>query len=245
MRSSNPLLKEGTFARPAGALGEAMTVHGTVNRTLILLLLVVAGAATIWGRAIADPTSGAVGGGMVIGGLGGFVIAIVTIYKRSWAPFTAPIYALLEGVFLGALSAVAEAAYPGIAIQAVALTFAVCLAILGLYRAGVLRATPVFQRVVIGATGAIALFYVVSFLIGLFGVRMPLLHSSGPVGIIFSLVIVCVAALNLVIDFDLIENGAREGAPKHMEWYCAFSLIVTLVWLYLEMLRLLSKLQRR
>ncbi|WP_373048375.1 Bax inhibitor-1/YccA family protein [Vulgatibacter sp.] len=243
MRSGNPILKEGTFA-PVGS-GAAMTVQGTVSRTLVLLLLAVAGAATVWGPVIADPTSPVVGTGILVGALGGLVVAMVTIFKRQWAPFTAPIYALLEGVFLGALSATFEARYPGIAIQAVGLTFGTCFALLALYKAGVLRATARFRRTVFAATGAIAVVYLASIVMGFFGMEMPLLHDSGPIGIGVSLVIVAVAALNLVLDFDLIESGAAQGAPKYMEWYGAFALMVTLVWLYLEILRLLSKLQRR
>ncbi len=245
MRSGNPILKERTFDRPLGAAAGTMTVQGTVNRTLILLMLVLAGAATIWGRAIENPADPIVGMGIMVGAIGGFIVAMVTIFKSQWAPVTAPIYALLEGVFLGAISAVFEARYPGIAIQAVALTFGTCFALLALYKAGVIRATPGFRRGVMAATGAIVLVYIASMVMGFFGMQMPLLHDASPLGILISLVIVTVAALNLVLDFDLIESGARQGAPKHMEWYGAFALMVTLVWLYLEMLRLLSKLQRR
>jgi len=240
---ANPILKEGTFARaPAGAV---MTVQGTVSRALVLLLVALAGASTVWGRALSDPFSPVVGGGLVFGALGGLVFALVTLFKREWAPVTAPIYALLEGVFLGAISAQFEFRYPGIAIQAVALTFGTCLAMLLLYKARVLQATEGFRRGVFAATGAIALVYLASMVLGLFGVQIPFLHEGGPIGILVSVVIVGVAALNLVIDFDMIERGAASGAPKYMEWYGAFGLMVTLVWLYLEILRLLSKLNRR
>lgn len=245
MRSGNPILKEGSFARTLAAPGDAMTVQGTVNRTLILLLLVMAGAFTIWSRAYADPTAPVVGTGMLVGGLGGFVMAIVTVFKRQWAPYTAPIYALLEGVFLGAISAIFEARYPGIAIQAVALTFGAAFSLLALYKAGIIKATPAFRRGVMAATGAIVLLYLVSFVASLFGSPLSFMHDASPIGIGLSLVIVAVAALNLVLDFDLIETGARSGAPKYMEWFGAFALMVTLIWLYLEMLRLLARLQRR
>lgn len=243
MRSGNPILKEGTFA-PVGS-GAVMTVQGTVTRALILLLLALAGAATIWGPALADPTRPVVGLGILIGAIGGLVVALITIFKQTWAPITAPIYAFLEGIFLGALSATFEARYPGIAMQAVALTFGTAFAMLALYKAGVLRATPAFRRGVIAATGAIFFVYLASFVLRLFGIEMPFIHDAGPIGIAVSLVIVGVAALNLVLDFDLIESGAASGAPRYMEWYGAFALMVTLVWLYLEILRLLSKLQRR
>jgi len=243
MRSGNPILKEDTFA-PVGR-GAVMTVQGTVTRALILLVLAVAGASTVWGRALAEPGSGVVGVGIAAGVLGGLVMAIATILRPAWAPVTAPIYALLEGVFLGAISAIFEARYPGIAIQAVALTFGTAFAMLALYKAGILRATPAFTRGVVAATGAIFLLYLASFVLRLFGVEMPFLHDAGPIGILISVAIVAVAALNLVLDFDLIERGAAGGAPRYMEWYGAFALMVTLVWLYLEILRLLARLQRR
>ena len=244
MRSGNPILREGTFAAPVRGAA-AMTVQGTVTRALVLFVLALAGAATIWGPAITNPQSGAVGTGLLVGGLGGLVLALVTVFKQTWAPVTAPIYAFLEGIFLGAISASFEARYPGIAIQAVSLTFGTCLAMLVLYKTGVLRATPAFRRGVFAATGAIMLVYLASMVMSFFGMQMPLLHDASPLGIGISLVIVGVAAMNLVLDFDLIERGAAQGAPKYMEWYGAFALMVTLVWLYLEMLRLLSKLQRR
>lgn len=245
MRSGNPILKEGTFARTYASPGETMTVQGTVNRTLILLGLALAGAFTIWSRAYAEPGAPVVGIGMLVGALGGFVMALVTIFKREWAPVTAPIYALLEGVFLGAISALFEVRYPGIAIQAVGLTFGACFVMLALYKTGVLQATPAFRRGVMIATGAIAILYLVSMIAGFFGAHFSFMHDASPIGIGLSLVVVVVASLNLVLDFDLIESGARHGAPKHMEWFGAFALMVTLVWLYLEMLRLLSRLQQR
>jgi uncharacterized YccA/Bax inhibitor family protein len=243
MRSGNPILREDTFAAPSR--GAVMTVQGSVSRALVLLVLAVAGASTIWGRAISDPTSGVVGLGLAGGAIGGLVLALVTIFKKEWAPVTAPLYAFVEGIFLGAISASFEVRYPGIAIQAVGLTFGTCFAMLALYKAGVLKATPGFRRGVFAATGAIMLVYLASFAMSFFGMQMPYLHDSGPIGIGISLVIVGVAAFNLVLDFDLIESGAAQGAPKYMEWYGAFALMVTLVWLYLEMLRLLAKLQRR
>lgn len=245
MRSGNPILKEGTFAGSYASPGETMTVQGTVNRTLVLLLLVLAGAFTIWNRAYAEPGAPVVGVGMLVGALGGFVMALVTIFKRTWAPYTAPIYALLQGVFLGAISASFELRYPGIAIQAVGLTFGACFVMLALYKTGVLQATPAFRRGVMIATGAVALLYIVSLIASLFGAPFSFMHDASPLGIGLSLVIVGVAAFNLVLDFDLIETGARHGAPKYMEWFGAFALMVTLIWLYMEMLRLLSRLQRR
>lgn len=244
LRSGNPLISDRTFAQPDAGSG-VMTVQGTATKTLVLLLLAVAGAATIWDRAITDPQSSVVSIGMWGGLIGGFIVAMITAFKPAWSPITAPLYALLEGVFLGAISALFESMYPGIAIQAVALTFGTLFVLLVLYKAGVIRATPAFRKGVMAATGAIALVYLISMGMSFFGSQMPLLHDATPMGIGISLVIVTVAALNLVLDFDLIEQGAASGAPKHMEWYGAFALMVTLVWLYLEMLRLLAKLQDR
>jgi uncharacterized YccA/Bax inhibitor family protein len=167
----------------------------------------------------------------------------VTVFKKEWAPVTAPIYALLEGLFLGALSATLELRFPGIAIESVALTFGTCFCLLLAYRSGIVRASDKFKLGIVAATGGIALIYFLSMLLGLFHVRIPGIFGSGPVGILFSLVVVVIAALNLILDFSFIEEGAYRGAPKYMEWYSAFGLMVTLVWLYLEIIRLLSKLR--
>jgi uncharacterized YccA/Bax inhibitor family protein len=182
----------------------------------------------------------------LIGGLlGGFVVALVTVFKKNWAMVTAPIYALLEGLVLGALSAVFEARFPGIVIQAVGLTFGTLFALLMAYKSGLIKATENFKLGVVAATGGIALVYLASLALGFFGVSIPFIHGSGPIGILFSLFVVVIAALNLVLDFDFIEGGAAAGAPKYMEWYAAFGLLVTLIWLYIEILRLLAKLRSR
>lgn len=246
MRSGNPVLREGTFAGSPAARGEAMTIQGAVNRALILLALAGLGAATIWQRATIEGSGdSAVALGIGVGMFGGFILALITVFKPSAAPFTAPFYAFLEGLCLGGITAAVNRVYPGIAFMAVFITFITAFGMLALYRAGVLQATPTFRRGVIVATAAIFFFYLLSFILTFFGIQMPFLWDSGPLGILVSLVIVGVAALNLVLDFDLIEQGAAQGAPKHMEWYGAFALMVTLVWLYLEILRLLMKLQRR
>ena len=182
----------------------------------------------------------------IIGGaIGGFVVALITIFKKQWAAFTAPLYALLEGLFLGGFSAIFEAKYPGIVIQAVTLTFGTLFCLLLAYRSGLIKATENFKLGVVAATGGIALIYMATIFLGFFGVRMPFIHESGTIGIAFSLFVVVIAALNLVLDFDFIENGAARGAPKYMEWYAAFGLMVTLIWLYIEILRLLAKLRGR
>jgi uncharacterized YccA/Bax inhibitor family protein len=244
IRSNNPVLKEKAFAGQF-ATGEAMTIHGTVNKTGLLLLFVVISAAWTWGLSHSETPEAAYP--WVIGGaLGGFVIALVTVFKKTWSPLTAPIYALLEGLFLGGISAVFERSYPGVAIQAVSLTFAVMFVMLLAYKFGVIRATRGFKLGVIAATGGIALVYMANMVMGLFfHSQMSFLYNSTPLSIGISLFVVVIAALNLIIDFDLIENAARMGAPKYMEWYGAFGLMVTLIWLYLEILRLLGKARRR
>ena len=158
---------------------------------------------------------------------------------------TAPIYAALEGLALGGISAVFESRYPGIVSQAVFLTFGTLAALLIAYRSGWIKATENFKLGVVAATGGIFFVYLISFVLSFFGVSIPLIHGSGVFGILFSLFVVVIAALNLVLDFDFIEQGAEQGAPKYMEWFAAFGLMVTLIWLYLEVLRLLSKLQQR
>jgi uncharacterized YccA/Bax inhibitor family protein len=182
---------------------------------------------------------------MIGGGIGGFIFALATIFKKTWAPFTAPIYAVLQGLMLGGISSMMNAEFKGIVIQAVALTFGTLFALLFAYRSGLIKVTENFRLGVVAATGGIFIAYLLSFVLGLFGVNIGFMHSNGPIGIIVSLVIVVVAALNLVLDFDFIESGAESGAPKYMEWYAAFGLMVTLIWLYLEFLRLLSKLSSR
>jgi uncharacterized YccA/Bax inhibitor family protein len=170
---------------------------------------------------------------------------MVTIFKKQWAPITAPIYALLEGLVLGSVSAMFEARYHGIALQAVGLTFGVLIALLLAYSSGMIRVTDKFRLGVVAATGGIAVFYFVEFILGFFGIHFTTVNGSGIIGIGFSVIVVIVASLNLVLDFDLIENGARSGAPKYMEWYGAFALMVTLIWLYFEILRLLAKMRSR
>jgi len=243
MRTSNPALNENAFRGEGVALGEAMTVQGTANKTGVLLICAVATAAWSWNRFLNAPTESVP---LVFGGaIGGLIFAMVTIFKKSWAPVTAPIYALLEGLVLGGISVMFHLRYPGIAIQAVSLTFGTLLALLIAYRSGVIRVTDKFRLGVVAATGGIALFYILSMVLGFFGIHFNSIFGSGLIGIGFSVIVVIVAALNLVLDFDFIESGARAGAPKYMEWYAAFGLMVTLIWLYMEILRLLSKLRSR
>jgi uncharacterized YccA/Bax inhibitor family protein len=243
LQSNNPVLKEKAFAGPIVG-GEQMTIQGTVNKTGLLLFFVVVTAAWTWGLSHSNTPEAAFP--WTIGGaIGGFVLALVTVFKREWSPITAPIYALLEGLVLGGISALFERSYPGIAVQAVALTFGVLFVLLLAYKTGMVRATRGLKLGVIAATGAIGLVYLVNIVMRVFfHSGMSILQSSTPLGIGISVVIVIVAALNLILDFDMIETGAKMGAPKYMEWYGAFGLMVTLIWLYLEILRLLGKTRR-
>ncbi len=246
MRSGNPALNDQTFrALPYAAEQEAMTIQGTVNKTGLLLLCVILTAGWTWHRFFqtSDPNSVVVW--VTLGAFGGLIFALITALKQTWAPVTAPIYSLLEGLFIGGVSSIAESQYPGIVIQAVGLTFGTLVALLAAYSSGVIKATEKFKLGVAAATGGIFLVYLVSLILGLFGVHVPYIYENGLFGIGFSLFVVVVAALNLVLDFDFIEQGSRSGAPKYMEWYGAFALMVTLIWLYIEILRLLIKLRSR
>ena len=245
MRTANPALKDSTFVGARAAVGEpAMTLQGTATKSLLLLLLTVFAASFTW-KAVATGNLGVVGPSILVGGIGGFIVALVTVFKPRASPYTAPLYAVLEGLLLGGVSALYNARFAGLPLQAVALTFGVFAALLLVYRTGLVRATENFRLGVFAATGGIAIMYLSSFVLRLFGVQMAFLHDSSPLSIGISLVVVVVAALNLVLDFDFIERGVEYGAPRYMEWYGAFGLLVTLVWLYLEMLRLLAKLQGR
>ena len=249
MRSGNPALKPSTFldlgtGTVTDVRGGAMTLNGTVNRTAMLLVITLAGALYTWNIFFTSGVANLMPY-VLAGGIGGFVVAMVTIFKKTWAPITAPLYAALEGLFIGAISAVFEQRHPGVVIQATALTFGTLAALLIAYRSGLIKATENFKLGVVAATGGIALVYLVNIVMGFFGHAIPMVNGGGAIGIGFSAVVVVVAALNLVLDFDFIEQGVAQGAPKYMEWYAAFGLLVTLVWLYLEILRLLSKLQSR
>jgi uncharacterized YccA/Bax inhibitor family protein len=243
MRSGNPVLGETTFRGPRVISDQdAMTINGTVNKTALSLVILMVAAVYTWRL---GPNNPAASGFMMVGFLGGFVLAMVTVFKKEWAGVTTPLYAALEGLALGGVSVNFEAMYPGLVSQAVFLTFATLGAMLLAYRSGLIKVTDKLRIGIFAATGGIALFYFVGFIMSFFGAGIPLVNSSSGFGILFSLFVVGVAAFNLLLDFDFIEMGAEQGAPKYMEWYGAFALMVTLVWLYLEMLRLLSKLQER
>lgn len=243
MRTTNPALNSKTFAdvrRVEGA--PVMTIEGTVNRTALLLLILIATATWTWMEAfIGAPINGYLWTGL----LGGLGVGLVTVFAPGIARFTAPVYAALEGLFLGGISAIYEAQFPGIVIQAVALTFGVLIALLFVYRLRIIPVTQNFKLGVCAATGGIFVFYLVAIGLSFAGIRIGMLHQGTWLGIGFSLFVITIAALNLVLDFDFIEQGVDQGAPKHMEWYAAFGLVVTLVWLYIAILRLLSKLRSR
>lgn len=256
VRSANPALNDRTFDinkynTMDNANHEVMTLDGTVTKSMILLFLLLTTSLFTWNMVyspIPDLVPSGASNVMVyaIGGaVGGLIFALITAFKPAWSPVTAPVYALLEGLFLGAISAMFEMQFPGIVIQAVALTFGTFFALLMAYKSGLIKATENFKLGVVAATGGIALVYIASMVLGMFGVQIPMIHESGLMGIGFSLFVIVIAALNLVLDFDFIENGSESNMPKYMEWYGAFGLMVTLIWLYIEFLRLLAKLNSR
>ena len=255
-KGGNPAISEKTFEQVRHFEGEAMTVRGTLNKFGLMFIMLLGGASFTWSMfyQILDKAGVAAAGAAVMpwmwGSLiGGLVLSLVIIFKKTWAPYLALGYGLLEGLFLGAISAfyyfAFAASYPSIIMHAVLLTFGCAAAMYFLYKTGVIRATNTFKKVIMTATAGIAIFYLISMVLRLFGIQMPYLHDSSPIGILISLVIVVIASLNLILDFDMMEQGAAEGAPKYFEWYCAFGLMVTIVWLYLEILRLLGKLSSR
>jgi len=252
-KTANPALGQNTFSSFAqsqygGQLVDAsqrMTLSGTVNKTGILLLCTVGTAAWTWHSFLQSRDLTVAGPAMLLGALGGFIVAMVTVFKKTWSPVTAPLYALLEGLVLGGLSAVFELRYPGIAMEAVGLTFGTLFVLLLAYKSGLIKVTQKFRLGVVAATGGIMIFYLVQMLLGFFGIQFTTINGSGPIGIAVSLFIVVIASLNLVLDFDFVEQGVAYGVPKYMEWYAAFGIMVTLIWLYLEMLRLLAKMRSR
>ena len=233
-RSGNPSLNKNTFQSFSVPSENKMTLDGTVNKTGISLLLLMITATYTWN----NPSAGL----MAIGGFGGFLVAIFTHFKRHLSPITVPIYSILEGLMLGGISSIFEQMYPGIVSQAIFLTFGILGSLLIAYKSGLIKPTENFKLGIAAATGGIFFIYLISWIMSFFGSSIPLIHSSSTFGIGFSIFVVIIAALNLVLDFDFIEQGAENGAPKYMEWYGAFGLMITLIWLYLEILRLLAKL---
>jgi uncharacterized YccA/Bax inhibitor family protein len=249
MRASNPVLSRlAEAARDSLSTtgrSDVMTRAGTAGKAFLLLSLCVFSASFTWSQ-VAGGNTAIMMPALLIGGIGGFIAAMVVSFKPNTAPIAAPIYAVLEGLVLGAISAMYNAQFRGVPQQAVLLTFAVAAGVFTLYRMNILRATEGFRRMVVGATMGIAVFYLVNLVLGLFNVNLGYFQmSSSPLMIGINVVIAGVAAMNLVLDFDNIDEAVRMGAPKRMEWYGAFGLMVTLVWLYLTLLRLLARLQGR
>ena len=259
MRTSNPAMKPSIFAnaRSYGA-ADTMTIQGTVNKCFVLFFLLLLSASWVWNKFLTAAAPGqwgsesalaaagsAVGPYIIGGGIVGLILAVVTVFNLPLAKFTAPAYALCEGLVLGGISAIYERAYPGIVVQAVALTLGTLFCMLMVYKSGLIQVNRKFVIGLTAATGGVCLIYLGSWILGMFGIGVPFIYSSGLFGIGFSLVVVAIAAFNLILDFYIIEQGAAQNAPKYMEWYGAFALMVTLVWLYLEILRLLAKSRRR
>lgn len=241
-RSSNPALSEERFASGEFVGADRMTVKGTFGKTAILTAILLFAAGFAWKMSAANPGLLPV---FVFGGLiAGFVLSLIIIFNRTTAPLLAPVYAVCEGFLLGPVSMLFEARYSMIVLPAVLMTMLIFVAMLVLYASRLVQATPRFVVGVVACTTGIMLLYLVSMVLGMFGTTIPMIHQSGPVGIGFSLFVCVIAALNLILDFDLIEQGAQQGMPRYMEWYGGFALLVTLVWLYLEILKLLRKLRR-
>lgn len=248
MRSSNPALMTNPFTQQSETVinTQVMSVSGTVNKTALLLLLVFLPGAWVWRSFyLSGQDPAAIQTWMWIGVWGGLAFSLITIFKKNWAPFTAPLYAAMEGLFLGGISAIFEQAYPGIVLQAISLSLATFTMMLVAYQTGWIQPTERFKWGIVGATGAIAVVYLIAMILSLFHIDVSFITGSGLFSILFSVIVVGIAALNFILDFDLIQQGARVGAPKYMEWYGAFALMVTLVWLYIEMLRLLAKINER
>ncbi len=250
-KSGNPTLRESAFEGTilqGISTGEEMTLRGTMNKFGFMFLMMMGTCAFSWSQFYkgVNPTPM-----MLIGVFGGLIVALIMTFKRQWSPYLAPAYALLQGLFVGAVSAYYDFAfqtsYPGIVMQAVGLTLIVAMVMFVLYQTRVIRVTQKFRSIILIATASIMIFYLVKWIASLaFGATIgAFTNASTPLGIGFSIVVVCLAALNLLLDFDMIEKGVENKAPKYMEWYGAFGLLVTLVWLYLEILRLLSKLKER
>lgn len=241
--SSNPMMKEDTFKPKYDSSGmmvstnsDAMTINGAVNKTLLLFSLMMITTFFAWYM----PSMFL----LYVGAGGGFIALLVATFKPHLSPVIAPLYALLEGLFIGTVSVMYAAAFEGIVLQAVGLTFGTLLMMLAVYKSGIIKITEKFKMGVAMATGAVFFLYLFGWIGHFVGFEVPMLHSTGMLGIGVSAVIIVIASLNLLMDFDMFEKGEQQGAPAHMEWFAAMGLLVTLVWLYIEFLRLLSKLQR-
>ena len=253
-RTSNPVLGKNVFSKAnwTNADSSNMTLSGTINKTALILLFVLASAFYVWQKffGIYDPANPAlalqnVKTLMLIGGIGGFIVAMIASFSPRNSGFLTPVYAILEGMFLGGISAMFEAQFPGLVIKAVSLTFMGFLSILIFYRQGIIKVTGKFRKGMMSALMGLMFFYLASWIAGMFGMNVSYLSGGGSFGLIFSLIVTGISAFSLLLDFDFIEQGAASGAPKYMEWYAVFGLLVSLVWLYINLLRLLSIFARR
>lgn len=234
METSNPVWRN-SYNNIEQSYNETMTVDGAVNKTFALLLITIAATALVW----MFPGFTALG---FIGAIAGFILALVISFKPNTASYLAPVYALCEGLFLGMLTLAFNAKYPGLPVKAAVGTFGVLGVMLAVYKTGVIKVTDRFRMILTCAIGGIMLIYIVSMVMGFFGKSIGFIEGGGPIGIGFSALVCGIAAFSLLMDFDMIERGAQQGAPKYMEWYGAFATLVTIVWLYIEMLRLFAKL---
>jgi uncharacterized YccA/Bax inhibitor family protein len=254
-RSTNPALNTNIFQKSRSyGVSESMTLQGVVNKAFVLLTILVITALFVWNKVMA-PVGGYYGAEgapvvnitpyILVGLVGGIITYIILMFNMSLVKFLAPVYVAFQGLFLGAVSAFFEKSYPGIASQAIVFTTATLLGVLMIYKSGLIKVTDKLRTGVFAAGGAIMMIYVCSWIMSMFGGTMPIIHSSSMIGIGFSVFVVVLAAFFLLLDFDNIHQGISMGASKEMEWYSAFGLMVTLIWLYLEILKLLVKLQNR
>lgn len=244
MRTSNPVLSEKIFSQLEAA-DDRMTLQGTINKSLCLIFLVVGAAYFSWQGAVKGEGIFLMPKSMLYLLIATFILSLIIVFKKTTAPYLAPVYAIMEGVLLGVISFSFEKIYPGIVVQALLCTFGTFFSLLMAYRLKLVEPTENFKQVIMAATAGIALVYFMDIVLNMFGHKVPFIHETGPMGIVVSVIVTCVAALNLVLDFDCIEEGVKRGAPRYMEWYSSFALLVTLIWLYLEILRLLAKAKRR
>ncbi|MGB4535252.1 MAG: Bax inhibitor-1/YccA family protein [Tenuifilaceae bacterium] len=247
-KSGNPALTKYTFKeieKVARGSTNVMTLQGTVNKTAILLFAVFVPAMYTWNLFTSTLNFETIAPYFWTGAIGGLLMSFVIVFNKDWSPYLAPIYSILQGLCLGGLSAAMNHIFPGIVVQALLLTFGICAVLLVIYKLEIIKPTENFKLIVASATGGLAMYYIANIGLSFVGIELPFIHENTIGGIIFSLFVVVLAAMNLVVDFDFIENGAESRVPKYMEWYGAFGLMVTIIWLYVEILRLLAKLRKK
>lgn len=246
-KSGNPALNKGTFIECDREYdsSKVMTISGTVNKTIILLFLTIISSYITWQTFISNNDFHGVKNITLIGAIVGAFFGFFIAFNKDLSGRLAPIYAIAEGLSLGGLSVIMEKAFPGIVLESLFLTFSIFMVLLIIYKVGIIKVTENCKLVIASATGGVVVYYLTALIMNFFNVNMPLIHESTPAGIFFSILVIILAAFNLVVDFDFIEQGVEQKVPKYMEWYGAFGLLVTIIWLYIEILRLLAKLRRR